>query len=72
MNPWNESLETANVPGTCFRSMAENAQGHTQQLSSGSLRVKVYAGTDPATGKERRLREACPTTPPLLSCSAAC
>jgi hypothetical protein len=30
-----------------------------QQLPSGSFRVKVYAGTDPVTGKARLLRETC-------------
>jgi integrase len=29
-------------------------------LPSGSFRVKVYAGTDPFTGKERLLRQTCP------------
>lgn len=40
--------------------MAVTAKGHIEQLPSGSYRVKVYAGTDPVTGKERRLRETCP------------
>jgi hypothetical protein len=35
-------------------------KGHIERLPSGSYRVKVYAGTDPVTGKERRLRETCP------------
>jgi integrase len=29
-------------------------------LPSGAFRVSVYAGTDPVTGKQRRLRETCP------------
>lgn len=40
--------------------MATTAKGHIERLPSGSYRVKVYAGTDPVTGKERRLRETCP------------
>jgi hypothetical protein len=35
--------------------MATTAKGHTERLPSGSYRVTVYAGTDPVTGKERRL-----------------
>ena len=40
--------------------MATTAKGHIELLPSGSYRVKVYAGTDPVTGKERRLRETWP------------
>lgn len=40
--------------------MATTGKGHIERLPSGSLRVKVYAGTDPVTGKERYLRETCP------------
>jgi hypothetical protein len=40
--------------------MATTAKGHIERLPSGSYRVKVYAGIDPVTGKERRLRETCP------------
>ena len=40
--------------------MAVTAKGHIERLPSGSLRVKVYAGKDPVTGKERLLRETCP------------
>ena len=40
--------------------MARTSKGHIQCLPSGSFRVKVYAGTDPVTGKERLLRETCP------------
>lgn len=32
-------------------------RGHIEQLPGGSYRAIVYAGTDPLTGKERRLRE---------------
>ena len=31
-----------------------------EQLPSGPFRVHVYAGTDPVTGKPRRLKQACP------------
>ena len=40
--------------------MANTARGHIEQLPSGSFRVHVYAGTDPVTGRPRRLRETCP------------
>jgi hypothetical protein len=40
--------------------MAKTTKGHIEQLPSGALRVSVYAGTDPVTGKERRLKETCP------------
>jgi hypothetical protein len=40
--------------------MARTHKGHIQRLSSGSFRVKVYAGTDLVTGKERLLRQTCP------------
>jgi integrase len=36
--------------------MATTARGHIEQLPSGSFRVSVYAGTDPVTGKPRRLK----------------
>ena len=40
--------------------MATTARGHIEQLPSGSFRVHVYAGTDPVTGKPRRLKQTCP------------
>jgi len=40
--------------------MATTSKGHIERLPSGSLRVKVYAGRDPVTGRERVLRETCP------------
>src|SRR5215472_6158421 len=49
-----------NDPGLSYRSaMANTARGHIEQLPSGSFRVHVYAGTDPVTGRPRRLRETC-------------
>lgn len=36
-------------------------RGHLEQLPSGSFRAKVYAGTDPITGKKRYLVETCKT-----------
>ena len=36
------------------------AKATYEQLPSGSFRVKVYAGTDPVTGKARLLRQTCP------------
>ena len=40
--------------------MATTARGHIEKLPSGSFRVHVYAGTDPVTGKPRRLKQTCP------------
>jgi hypothetical protein len=40
--------------------MATTSRGHIQRLPSSSFRVKVYAGTDPVTGKPRLLRQTCP------------
>jgi integrase len=40
--------------------MAKTRSGYIQRLPSGTFRVSVYAGTDPVTGKQRRLRETCP------------
>jgi hypothetical protein len=39
--------------------MANTVRGHIEQLPSGSFRVHVYAGTDPVTGRPRRLKETC-------------
>ena len=39
--------------------MATTGTGHRERLPSGSLRVKVYVGKDPVTGKERILGETC-------------
>jgi integrase len=41
--------------------MARGPAGHIERLPSGSWRVKVYAGTDPLTGREIRLRKTCKT-----------
>ena len=41
--------------------MARGPAGHIERLPSGSWRVKVYAGTDPLTGGEIRLRKTCKT-----------
>ena len=43
------------------RVMARGPAGHIERLPSGSWRVKVYAGTDPLTGREIRLRKTCKT-----------
>ena len=40
--------------------MATTGTGHRERLPSGSLRLKVYVGKDPVTGKERFLGEAGP------------
>ena len=41
--------------------MAKARSGHIEQLPSGAFRVKVYAGTDPLTGRQIRLRRTCKT-----------
>lgn len=41
--------------------MATVAKGHIERLPSGSFRVRVYAGTDPVTGKERRFKRTVTT-----------
>jgi len=41
--------------------MAKATGGYVQQLPSGSFRVSVYAGTDPLTGRQIRLRKTCKT-----------
>jgi hypothetical protein len=37
------------------------ARGHIEELPSGSYRAVVYAGVDPVTGRERRLKESAKT-----------
>jgi integrase len=44
-----------------LRDMATVASGHIERLPSGSLRVRVYGGKDPVTGKERRYRRTVKT-----------
>jgi hypothetical protein len=39
--------------------MAATTRGHIEQLPSGSYRVHVYGGTDPVTGKPRRIKVTC-------------
>jgi hypothetical protein len=41
--------------------MVRGLAGHIERLSSGSWRVKVYAGTDPLTGRDIRFRKTCKT-----------
>jgi hypothetical protein len=41
--------------------MATARGGYIQQLPSGSFRVSVYAGTDPLTCRQIRLRKTCKT-----------
>ncbi|HYB19162.1 MAG TPA: tyrosine-type recombinase/integrase [Streptosporangiaceae bacterium] len=41
--------------------MAKAKSGYIQQLPSGAFRVSVYAGTDPLTGRQIRLRRTCRT-----------
>ena len=41
--------------------MANVGKGHIERLPSGSYRVRVYAGNDPLTGKEIRLKATAKT-----------
>jgi len=41
--------------------VAKARSGYVQQLPSGAFRVSVYAGTDPLTGRQIRLRRTCKT-----------
>jgi integrase len=41
--------------------MPRVAKGHTEQLPSGSFRVSVYAGTDPLTRRQIRLKSTVKT-----------
>ena len=41
--------------------MTDVGKGHIERLPSGSYRVRVYAGTDPLTGKEIRLKATAKT-----------
>ena len=43
------------------RFTARGPVGHVERLPSESWRVKVYAGIDPLTGRELRLRRTCKT-----------
>src|SRR5438876_38320 len=45
----------------CRRVVVRGAAGHIERLPSGSWHVKVYAGTDPLTGREIRLQKTCKT-----------
>jgi hypothetical protein len=60
VHPWTGSW--TEVSGPVYRRvMASTPSGHIEQLPSGSWRAKVYAGTDPLTGREIRLRRTCRT-----------
>ncbi len=48
---------------TSTRSASERQRGEIQKLPSGSLRVKVYAGVDPLTGRRLYLSETIPAGP---------
>lgn len=42
---------------------ARRPRGNVEELPSGSLRVSVYAGIDPLTGRRHYLRETVPAGP---------
>ena len=48
---------------TTTRDPRQRARGTVSALPSGALRVRVYAGTDPVTGKPHYLRETVPAGP---------
>lgn len=52
--------------------MATTARGHIEKLPSGSYRVHVYAGTDPVTGKPRRLKQTCPDEASAAAALGSC
>jgi integrase len=58
--PWTGSWTEVSAAVYCHV-MASTPNGHIEQLPSGSWRAKVYAGTDPLTGREIRLRRTCKT-----------
>lgn len=41
----------------------KRSRGEVERLASGALRVKVYAGADPLSGKRHYLRETVPAGP---------
>ena len=41
--------------------MPSTVKGHVELLPSGNYRVRVYAGIDPVTGRERRLKRTVKT-----------
>ena len=53
---WNERTYGASVPPRPRR-----RRGHIEVLPSGRFRALVYAGKDPLTGEDLRLRETCKT-----------
>src|SRR5262245_54447183 len=55
-------VDRVGFPG-CRHGMATVAKGHTERLPSGSFRVRVHAGKDPVTGKERRFKRTVRTEP---------
>ena len=55
-------MDRIDVAGPVYRHvMAGTPSGHIEQLPSRSWRAKVYAGTDPLTGREIRFRKTCKT-----------
>jgi hypothetical protein len=54
------TVERIRDSGSSFRH-GNGREGHIERLPSGSFRVHVYAGTDPVTEKERRLKRTVAT-----------
>ena len=50
-------------PMTSTSRSRRKGRGEIERLPSGSLRVRIYAGTDPVTGKRLRLEEIVPAGP---------
>src|SRR5688500_12397097 len=54
---WYGCVMTQVAAGSSSVSVPRRARGSISRLSSGSLRVRVYAGTDPVTGRQGYLSE---------------
>jgi hypothetical protein len=58
--PWTGSWTECRI-SACHFGMPSTVKGHVELLPSGNYRVRVYAGTDPVTGRERRLKRTVKT-----------
>ncbi len=58
--PWTGSWTECRILAYHF-GMPSTVKGHVELLPSGNYRVRVYAGIDPVTGRERRLKRTVKT-----------
>jgi integrase len=64
---------TNSTASSGFAPARRRARGSISRMASGSLRVRVYAGLDPITGRRRYLRQTVPPGPTALEdAEAAC